>query len=434
MSAEIEVIGQILGQPSKIMDCDLKPEDFITEQHQMIFDELLLMQEEKIAIDPISVSERLDQKTGQSWLATIAGIEQQAFCHSTFKNQVESVRKNGQVTNLTREISLFAEEIGRTKDLSLAENLIDRLMLIKAGGNKWSHTISEACSRALKTLEELHESGKLPGITTGLEALDKAIGGYRPTNFIVVGARPAMGKTAYLINGALAAAKTGPVGFISAEQDGEQLAQRMFSILGNIDSQKIRTGSLEGDEWDRLRGACVRLKRMNFYINDEPGTSINAVKKQAREWRYKYNIQALYVDYLQKLEPSRRQEKRTYEIAEICRSLKNLSRELKIPVITLAQVSRDCEKRVDKRPYMSDIADSAEVEREADEVITIYRDEVYNPDTADKGIAELLVCKARHGQVGVVRSSWIGKFMQFNDIDIWKNNSAPYDSEGRCYG
>lgn len=434
MSAEIEVIGQILRQPSKIMECELQPEDFVTEQHQIIFDELLFMKDEKISIDPISLSDRLEQKTGQSWLATVAGIEQAAFCDSTFSNQVENVRKNGQVTSIAREIALYAEEIKRTKDLSLAENLIDHLMTIKAGGNKWSHTIGQACSRALETLEAIHESGKLPGITTGIKSLDEALGGYRPTNLVVVGARPAMGKTAFLINGALAAAKNGPVGFISAEQDGEQLAQRMFSILGNIDSQKVRTGTLEGDEWDRLRGACVRLKRMNFYINDEPGTNINSVKKQAREWRYKYNIQALYVDYIQKLEPSRRHEKRTYEVAEICRSLKNLARELKIPVIALAQVSRDCEKRDDKRPYMSDIADSSEVEREADEVITIYRDEVYNQNTTNPGVAELLVCKARHGQVGVVRSNWIGKYMQFNDLDIWQNNSAPYDSEGRCYG
>lgn len=434
MSAEIEVIGQILGQPSKISDCDLNPEDFVSEQHQTIFDELLMMRDEKVAIDPISVSERLEQRTGQNWLAIIAGIEQQAFCHASFSNQVESVRKNGQVTRVTREISIFAEEIARTKDLSLAESLIDKLMTIKAGGSNWSKTINQAASKALQTLEELHETGKLPGITTGLTALDRALGGYRPTNLVVIGARPAMGKTAFLINGALAAAKAGPVGFISAEQDGEQLAQRMFSILGDIDSQKVRTGQLDGDEWDKLRSACLRLRQMDFYINDEPGASITAVKKQAREWKYKYNIQALYVDYIQKLEPARRQSLRTYEIAEIVRSLKNLARELKIPVIALAQVSRDCEKRDDKRPYMSDIADSGEIEREADEVITIYRDEVYNEHTPEKGVAELLVCKARHGRVGVVRSHWIGKYMQFNDLDIWQNNSAPYDSEGKCYG
>lgn len=426
MSAEIEVIGQILAQPSKLMDCDLLPKDFISEQHQTIYAEILLMQDQKVEIDPISISDRLHEKTGKNWLATIAGIANAAFCYSTFKNQVENVRKDGQVHRITSELVYYAEEIKRSKDIGLAEQLIQELMTAVSGtSNKWSHTLKGSASKALENLEKLHKSGDIPGIPTGLKKLDEAIGGFRPTNLIVIAARPAMGKTAFLINCALAGASVGPIGFISAEQGNEQLSERMFSILGSIDSQRVRTGKLEDDDWDRLRGAALRMRNLNFYINDKPAVNINAVRQQAREWKYKYNIHALYVDYIQRLEPSRRHEKKTYEVGEVVCALKNIARELNIPVIALAQASRDCEKRQDdKRPYMSDIADSAEIEREADEVITIYRDEVYNVDSADKGIAEILVCKARHGKTGKVHVRWEGKFMQFKDLN--RNN---YDED-----
>ncbi len=432
MQVEAEVIACILREPSKLMACDLKPEDFISTQCGEIYSAMLDMQREKVAIDPFSVSERLESMTGQSWMQTVLKIENETYGRAPFQNQVEKVRRDGQIKNITNMVSLFVEEVQRNKDLTLADNLIQELMEVRKTKTNHSHSLKESVSKALDSLEKLHDQEGLPGLETGLAKLDAAIGGFRDTNLIVIGARPAMGKTAFLINCALAGAKLGRVGIISAEQDDEQLAQRMMSILGNIDSQKIRTGKLEEEDWPKLTAVVVRLKELGIEINDKPGIDINSIRRQARDWKFKYDIKALYIDYLQKVKPARHHNSRKSEVAEIAGALKDLARELKIPVVALAQVSRKCEDRPDKRPMMSDLADAAEIEMEADEIITLYRDEVYNENTNEKGIAELLVCKARHGRTGMVKVQWEGQYMQFNDLEQRYSDQSHYNKEKRA--
>ena len=220
--------------------------------------------------------------------------------------------------------------------------------------------------------------------------------------------------TALMLNLALAAKE--PVGIISAEQGHEQMGLRLISIEGSLDSQKLRTGGFYDEEWDTLRKAVRRLTERNIRVNDEPGISISGIIRQARDWKFKYGIKALYVDYLQKIRATDKRMKRHEQVGEVAGLLKNLARELEIPVVALAQVNRECEKRPNKRPLNSDLADASEIEKEADEILFLYRDEVYNPDSPDKGIAEIDISKNRHGPTGTVRCVFVGKFMQFKEI------------------
>lgn len=424
MTPEIEVVGQILMNQSKLQSCDLKPDDFINTQYRDIYVECLEMAKDRIAIDPISVAERLETKTGQNWIGICGEVANKAFCHSTFDQQVEKVRRNGQLTVAKDLLSACLYDIERTKSIEPVDRLMQEIMRIAKTRNNHTTNLQDAIVKAAQHLEEVSERKGLPGLTTGLKEVDGLLGGFHKTDLIVVGARPAMGKTALLINFALAGAKEVPVGFVSAEQGSMQIAIRALSIEGSIDSMKMRNASFSGDEWSKLLNAGAALKGRDIQIYDEPGMSISGIVKQAREWKFKHNIQALYVDYIQKIEPLNKFQSKPQQVGEIAGALKNLAKELNIPIVALAQVSRDCEKRDNKRPGNGDLADSSEIEKEADEIITIYRDEVYNINSNDKGIAELLVCKNRHGATGVIRTVWNGPFMQFKDLSTMYGGRA----------
>jgi replicative DNA helicase len=421
MSAELEVIGQILMDSSKLQSCDLATGDFINSQYRDIYQAILDMSSSAQVIDPVSVSEYLEAQTGKQWLVTCGQVANKAYCFGTFDNQVEIVRKHGQLHRIKSILSIAMSEIDRTKSTDAVDRLISELMASTKTRNNFSKTLQDGIIEACEHLSKIAEIDGIPGITTGLKDLDDILGGFHDSDLVVVGARPAVGKTAFLINCALAASKLAPVGVISAEQGVRQMAERCLAITGSVDAKKLRNAKMSDDEWSRLLGAGAQLKGAKMHIYDEPGVSIGTVLKQAREWKFKYGIKALYVDYIQKISNTGHASKRD-SVGEIAGSLKNLARELNIPVIALAQVNRDCERRDNKRPYQGDLADSSEIEKEADEIITLYRDEVYNEKTVDVGVAELLICKNRHGPTGAIRTSWIGQFMQFRDL-----SRASYD-------
>lgn len=212
-----------------------------------------------------------------------------------------------------------------------------------------------------------------------------------------------------------------PAGVISAEQDKTQVGLRLISMQGGVNSQKLRTAHLDETEWSRVSAGTIALQNMEGAINDKPGINIIEICAQARKWKYDRDIKILFVDYIQKIKGSNQKLSRTEQVTEVVGALKNLAKELQIPVVALAQVNRECEKRQDKRPMASDIADASEIEKEADVIMTLYRDEVYNEHTNDQGIAEINVVKNRHGPIGVVKCQFIGEFFQFRDFPCRPN-------------
>lgn len=334
--------------------------------------------------------------------------------YSAFDSYVRIVNKSFKKRTAMNIATSLQFNLSENDNLDSIDQAISELMSIDTSKAKYSHTLDECVTAGLAIVEDAFESQGIVGISTGLNGLDDCLGGFHDTDLIVIGARPAMGKTALLLN--MANAVKEGFGVISSEQGHAQAGLRFISMNGSVDSQKMRTGKMEEDDWPKLTAGVCAVKGRNGHLNDEPGISITKLVKQAREWKFKYDIKILYVDYIQKIKGSDQRKNKTDQVTEVTGTLKNLARELNIPVVALAQVKRDVESRPNKRPGMGDMSDASEIEKEADVIMTMYRDEVYDPESQYKGICELDVCKNRHGPIGVINTSFIGRYMQFKDL------------------
>jgi replicative DNA helicase len=290
------------------------------------------------------------------------------------------------------------------------------LMAMQRVETQAEFTAKQAAKKAYDLMTEAHlNGGALNTIPTGLCDLDKLLGGFHPGDLIVIGARAAMGKTAMLTGFALHAATSGkPVGLISGEQPAEQIASRMMALNGDVEATKFRTGKFDEHEWPRVTSAFTTIAKAPIWILDRSSPSITEVQRVARRWKQQNKIEALYVDYLQRLEAPG--ERRWESVGFAVRGLKNLARDLNIPIIVLAQVSRQVETRKVPEPRMGDLSDSSEIEKEADQVLMIYRDEYYNEDSNEKGVAKIIIEKNRHGQTGYIKVAWIGRTMKFANL------------------
>lgn len=415
VQAEQGIICMAIRNNSRMQNCDLEPYEFESWQNQEVFRTIQSLVNAGKVADLVTVCEDLEQSCpGQEFLPYIRNLIEDSWSINSFEQCCEIVRseyRKMQAMDIANELKRSLESGSQGEAVDTA---IQQLMSLNTVGRNFDHDMNSVMAAGLRMIDEAMDSQGLIGVDTGLPDLNECLGGFHKTDLIVVGARPAMGKTAFMLNLALAANKS--VGIISAEQGHEQMGLRLISIEGKLDSQKIRTGGFYDEEWDTLTKAVNRLRIKSIRVNDEPGISISKIIRQARDWKFKYGIEALYVDYLQKIRATDKRMKKHEQVGEVAGLLKNLARELEIPVIALAQVNRDCEKRPNKRPLNSDLADASEIEKEADEILFLYRDEVYNPDTMDKGIAEIDISKNRHGPTGMVRCCFIGKFMRFEQL------------------
>lgn len=415
IEAEQGILNGLLLNNARIQDCDLEAHEFQSWQNQEVYAAICELVNDGEIADVVTVCERLEQRApGQQFLPYLTSIIQDGACAAgveAYSKIIRNTHRKAQALEIAETLRIGLLDGGASDPVDAA---IQQLMALNTVGRNFDHDMRAVMAAGVRMIESAHDANGLIGISTGLDDLDDSLGGLHDTDLVVIGARPAMGKTAFLLNLALAANE--PVGIISAEQGHEQIGLRLISVEGKLDSQKIRTGNLYHEEWDTLSKTVTRLTDKPIRLNDEPGISINKVIRQARDWRFKYGIKALYVDYLQKIKASDSRAKKHEQVGEVAGSLKNLARELGIPVVALAQVNRECEKRPNKRPLNSDLADASEIEKEADEILFLYRDEVYNPDTQDKGIAEIDISKNRHGPVGTVRAVFQGKFMRFEQI------------------
>ena len=406
----------------------LVDKDFYRHEHRLIYRMMMKLVEQSSPLDVITLSEALG-KLNQ--LEEVGGL---AYLGELAKN-TPSVSNIVAYANIVRERSLLRQLI------SVANEIADDAF--NTGGRSGEEVLDDAerrvfqiaeerpnvtgpkevnplLTKAIERIDELyHSDNAITGLSTGYSDLDNMTAGLQPSDLIIVAGRPSMGKTTFAMNIVEHAVIQGdkPVIVFSMEMPGESLIMRMLSSLGRIDQTKIRTGQLDDDDWPRLTSAVSLLKDKKLFIDDTPSLSPTGVRSRARRIAREHGQPALImIDYLQLMQVKERSENRVGEISEISRSLKALAKELSVPVISLSQLNRSLEQRPNKRPVMSDLRESGSIEQDADVIAFIYRDEVYNEDSPDKGIAEIIIGKQRNGPIGTRRLAFIGKYTRFEDL------------------
>jgi replicative DNA helicase len=419
IEAEHGLIGCILEDNSVIADVDVHPTEFLNRQAARIFAAAVDMIKRGEVVDIFTLADEMGRTSKQDWLPMLAGLVAGVVTTAHAAGYAEAIRRKHRERKAVAVANDLVERI-QMYGLQAIDSAIVELMAMTTVKRQTIYTMREAAKQAIQLLDTINESGGLVGVTTGFADLDKMLGGYHKTDLIITGARPAMGKTAYLINQALSHGK--PTGVITTEQPAVQIAMRALSIVGKIDSTKLRSADLDDHDYSSITAASVRLRDMQIFFDEQAQPSITDIQRQARRWRHEAGIEVLHVDYVQRIKATDMRAPKHERVEEVVVGLKCLAKELEIPVHALAQVNRSVESRPEKRPNMGDLKDSGAIEQEADVIAMLYRDEVYNPETMAKGVAEINIEKNRHGPIGLVKLAWDGSFMRFRDISTtWPN-------------
>ena len=280
--------------------------------------------------------------------------------------------------------------------------------------------IKEVAIKSFKSIQAAAKNkGSVTGISTGFKDLDYRTAGFQPSDLILIAARPSMGKTAFVLNIAeyIALHSGVTTAVFSLEMSKDQLVKRLIAMHSKVDSQHIRTGELEADEWLKITESVKAIGESNLVIDDTPGISIAALRSKCRKLKMENNLGIIIIDYLQLMTAGKRTESRQQEISEISRSLKALARELNCPVVALSQLSRSVESRDNKRPMLSDLRESGAIEQDADVVMFIYRDDYYNKDSEKKGVAEIIIGKQRNGPTCTIELAWLAQYTKFANLE-----------------
>ncbi|MDP1787692.1 replicative DNA helicase [Nitrosomonas sp.] len=402
--------------------------DFYRQDHRLIYHHICKLIEHNKPADVITVAESLEisaelQKIGG--LAYIGAIVQNTPSAANIKRYAEIVRERSIMRNLAQigvQITDSAySPAGRSAAdlLDEAEKKVFEIAEEGARGKEGFMDIQPLLKQVVERIELLYNQdnpSNVTGIASGFHDLDQKTSGFQPGDLIIVAGRPSMGKTAFSLNIAehVALELNKPVAVFSMEMGGAQLAMRMLGSVGKLDQHKVRTGRLEDADWPKLTHALGKLNEAPIFIDES--AALNALELRARArrlYRQHGELGLIVVDYLQLMSSSSQGENRATEISEISRALKGLAKELKVPVIALSQLNRSLEQRPNKRPVMSDLRESGAIEQDADVILFIYRDEVYNPDSPDKGIAEIIIGKQRNGPIGKVDLTFLGEYTRF---------------------
>ncbi len=424
LEAEQSLLGSVMIDPSCMDDIAglMTAEDFYMPEHGEIYRAMQSMYTASKNIDVVTLIEQLvqsgtyDEAGGRDYLRLVADAVPTA---ANAKDYAKIVRDKAMLRQLIEAGEDIAEAAYAGDDTteSLVEYAEGKIFRIaESRENKSFVHIREALLMVHERLTKLSQNpDELRGTPTGFTALDNVIVGMGNSDLVLVGARPGMGKTSFTMNIATAAAlKTGKkVCVFSLEMSAEQLANRMLSSEAQIDSYKMRSGALNAEDWSAIAHASSRLAETDILIDDTPGISVTAMKSKLRRVK---NLGLVVIDYLQLMQGDKRNDNRVQEVADISRGLKLLAKELNVPVICCAQLSRGPENRPDKRPMLSDLRDSGAIEQDADIVMFLYRDEYYKDETADQSVAEVIVAKNRHGSLDKVKLGWIGRYTKFTSL------------------
>ena len=432
IEAEQAVLGGLMLDNmgwDKVADV-ITEEDFYRRDHRIIFNAISHLANSGQPCDAVTLSEWLDKQNeldnvgGLSYLGSLANNTPTA---ANIKAYAEIVRERAVLRNLinvANDISTTAyNPEGRSSQdvLEIAEQRVFEIADKGARGKSGFKGMKTLLTKAVDTIDKLFQlDSPITGVPTGFKDFDEQTAGLQKSDLVIVAGRPSMGKTTFAMNVVENAAikHQKSVAVFSMEMPGEQLAMRMMSSLGHIDQHKIRTGKLGDEDWPRLTSAVGILSEAKIYIDDTPALSPSEVRARSRRIAREHGLDLIVLDYLQLMQgsPGSSRENRATEISEISRSLKALAKELNVPVVALSQLNRSLEQRPNKRPVMSDLRESGAIEQDADVIVFIYRDEVYNEDSADKGTAEIIVGKQRNGPIGTTRLTFLGQYTRFENF------------------
>jgi replicative DNA helicase len=404
--------------------------DFYRTQHKIIFEVMAQLANENQPLDAVTLSEALsnrgllDRAGGIAYLAELAEGTPGA---SNVVAYARIVRERSTLRQLIAAASSIADAAfqpaGRPSNelLDMAETEVFRIHegRLRDGGPQ---PVVPLIKGAVERIEKLYASrSPITGLPSGFEDLDKKTAGLQPSDLIIVAGRPSMGKTSFAMNlvehALLGDDGEGAVLVFSLEMPSEQLIMRMLSSLGRIDQSRMRTGDMHDDDWPRFTSAVSQLKDKNFFIDDTAAITPNEMRTRSRRVARENNgLRLIVIDYLQLMRSNEKADNRTGEISEISRSLKAIAKEMRCPVIALSQLNRSLESRPNKRPLMSDLRESGAIEQDADVILFIYRDEVYEPESVDKGIAEIIIGKQRNGPIGQIRLKFIDNLTKFENL------------------
>lgn len=405
-------------------------DDFYSRSHKMIFTAMEALVAAGQPIDLITVSEQLELEDnledagGFAYLGEIAKNTPSAgniLSYAAIVRERAVVREMIKVANEIADAGFNPEGRNSSELLDLAESKVFKIAEQRANANEGPEGIKTILEKTVDKIEELYNNphNGVTGVSSGFNDLDRMTAGFQSGDLIIVAARPSMGKTTFAMNLCEQAAlhEDKPVLIFSLEMPSEQIMMRMLASLGRVDQTKIRTGQLDDDDWARVSSTMgIMLEQGKMYIDDGSGLTPTEVRSRARRIAREYGgLSMIMIDYLQLMQVPALSDNRTLEIAEISRSLKALAKELEIPVIALSQLNRSLEQRADKRPVNSDLRESGSIEQDADLIMFIYRDEVYNDDSEDKGTAEIIIGKQRNGPIGRVRLTFQGQFSRFDN-------------------
>ena len=431
IEAECGVLGSIIIDPEAIVQVSdfLHADDFYRDAHHTIFEVILQLYEEHEPADFITICDELERRNrleevgGASYITSLINQVPTSGNVEFYARIVERTAILRRLIHAAGQIAAIAYEEGDA-DIALdkAEQLIFNISQRHARSD-FTH-MRDVLAEYMNKLDKLHERrGTIVGVPTGFTDLDRITGGLQKSDLIVLAARPGIGKSSLALSLAHNAALKyyTSIAVFSLEMSKDQLAQRLLSMDAGIDQQRLRTGIIEEDEWDRIVYAMDTLSESNIWIDDTAGISTMEMRSKARRLQAEHGIDLIIVDYLQLMQATiggKRNENRVQEISEISRSLKGLARELNVPVLALAQLSRAVESRQSKVPQLSDLRESGSIEQDSDIVMFIYRDDLYNQESERKNIADIIIAKHRNGPIGEISLYFQASQTRFRDLEL----------------
>ncbi|MDO6681289.1 MULTISPECIES: replicative DNA helicase [unclassified Oceanobacter] len=430
VEAEQSVLGALMldERAWESVSETLRDNDFYRHDHRLIFRAIQHLSSVEQAIDVVTVAEELEERgqlesiKGGSYLARLVDMTPSIENCDAYAEIVRERSQQRRLIEAASDIMQKAYEPGGDETLTLISDAEKAIAEIAEGNRKdgGPEKIAPILKNTLDQLDQMfNQPDGLTGLTTGFDHIDQRTSGFQKADLVIVAARPSMGKTTFamnLVENALLASKR-PCLVFSMEMPSESIVMRMLSSIGKIDQSRIRSGKLIEEDWPKLSAAVTMLKDLPLYIDDTAALTPQEMRARARKiYRESGDLALIMVDYLQLMQVSGKSEGRTQEISEISRSLKAIAKEFECPVIALSQLNRSLEQRPNKRPVMSDLRESGAIEQDADIIQFIYRDEVYNEDTPEKGVAEIITGKHRNGPIGTDRLAFIGKYTRFENL------------------
>lgn len=424
--AERSALGAVMLNKEALLDVteEVKPEDFYNESHREIFDAIMNLYRENTAVDMLTVCEELNRRKALDMVGGRAYI-------ATLTAEVPSTANAGEYAKIVSEKAMLRRLITAAEDITIkgyddkmaAEELLDYAegdifrIAQKRQRNDYAK-IQDVLMKNLRIIDQaVQNKGQVIGLPTGFKQLDEKTSGLQPSDLIIVAARPGMGKTAFALNIAQqSAVKAGAsVLIFSLEMSQEQLGQRLIAMQARVESEKLKKGTLDLKDWDRINFALNELNNTKIVIDDTPGISIMEMRNKCRRLKAEQGLDLIVVDYLQLMTFDGRADSRQQEISALSRHLKLLAREMNCPVIVLSQLSRAPGLRQDKRPMLSDLRESGSIEQDADIVMFLYRDDYYNENTEKPGVCEINIAKHRSGPTDRIDLTWVARYTKFSD-------------------